>query len=191
MNAECRWPPEDARVLNLSDPADGRHLVVDAELVDELVDRYRFNPPGAQQRCRETLVAEVALAHSITVADIARARGRIPERGIDLPVTAPMSGLFLLSAWYVLRRIEGRFGDEDIPRFVSLAVACVVLSGLFVFLGELWTSVLQMIRVGSQHVGGRVNELPWLKHQKQIFLLGTGLFWFVAGFRGLAHRLRD
>lgn len=187
MNAECAWPPEGARALNLAEPADSRHLVVDTELVEELVDRYRFNPAGEQQRCEERLIAEVAQIHSVTVTDVARARERISDRGLDLPVTVPISVLFLLSVFRVLRRIEQRFAEERLPTLVSLAVASVALSGMFVFVGEFWTSLLQMIRVGSQHVGGRVNKLPWLQHQTEIFAVGIALFWTVVSLRWLGN----
>ena len=190
MNAECRWPAEVARTLDLSHRDDERHLVLDAELVDELVDRHRFHPADAQRRCLESLIREVAQVHSVTPADVARARERVPDRGLDLPVIVPMSVLFLLSVGYVLRRIERRFGEEPLPRFLSLAIACVGLSGAFVFVGELWTSVLQMIRVGSQHVGGRVHKLPWLQHQTAIFVVGIGLFWVVVWFREVRRRRR-
>ncbi|AMY11866.1 hypothetical protein LuPra_05133 [Luteitalea pratensis] len=64
-------------------------------------------------------------------------------------------------------------------RALSLSVGSMALSGSFVLLGELWTSVLQMIRVGSHHVGGRVDKLPWLQYQPRIFDLGLVLFWVI------------
>jgi hypothetical protein len=39
MNADCAWPPEPHGRLDLASGADRRHLVVDAELIEELVDR--------------------------------------------------------------------------------------------------------------------------------------------------------
>ena len=48
-----------------------------------------------------------------------------------------------------------------------------------VMVGEFWTSILQMIRVGSQHVGGRVAQLPWHQHEREIFLIAICVFWVV------------
>jgi hypothetical protein len=188
MNSECLWPSEPRRPLNLQDAADGRHLVLDAELIEELVDRYRFHPVDEQRRCEDRLVAVVAEMHSVDASDVSRARARIPERGLDLLVTVPVSATFVFCVLFVLRRVEWRFTDERVPIAICLIAASVVLPGLFVWLGELWTSVLQMIRVGSQHVGGRVQTLPWVQHQQQIFMAGVGLFWVIVALRWTRRR---
>lgn len=190
MNAACTWPPEGATALDLADAGHARHLVLDAELIEELVDRYRFNPVDAQQRCERRLITEVARLHSVTAGDVTAARQRIPNRGLDLPVNVPMAALFFFSMLRILKLVERRFAGEPIAMFVSLAVASVALSGVFVSVGELWTSLLQMIRLGSHHVGGRVNKLPWLQHQTEIFTLGVVLFWIVVTLRWLRGRGR-
>jgi len=189
MNSDCIWPSERPRRLNLQDSADRRHLVVDAELIEELVDRYRFHPVDEQRRCDDRLVTVVAEMHSVDVSDVAHARARIPERGLDLPVTLPMAAIFVFCVVFILCRVERRFSDEPLPLAICLVAASVVLSGLFLWVGELWTSVLQMIRVGSQHVGGRVQRLPWVQHQQQVFTLGVGLFWMIVALRWTRRRL--
>ncbi|AMY08184.1 hypothetical protein LuPra_01376 [Luteitalea pratensis] len=192
MNSDCAWPPETVDVLDLSNAADARHLVVDAELIDELVDRYRFHPTVEQRRqCETRLVATVAHVHGLGVGDVAQARLRVFDRGLNLPVILPMVAMFIGSARRVTRWIQERFGEDPLMRVVSLSVASIGLSGSFVLVGELWTSVLQMIRVGSQHVGGRVDRLPWLQHQPLIFVLGLGLFWVVYSVTLAAARGRQ
>jgi hypothetical protein len=180
MNADCTWPPEVSRKLDLANAADRRHLVLDAELVEELVDRYRFHVPNEQPACEKRLIETVARMHSVDVSDVARARDRIPERGLDLRVNVPVAVLFVVAVLSVTRRIERRFRDETLATIITLAVASVAVSALFVLVGEFWTSILQMIRVGSQHVGGRVARLPWKQHEQQIFSIGIALFWTVA-----------
>jgi hypothetical protein len=189
MNSDCIWPTEQRRPLNLQDSADSRHLVLDAELIEELVDRYRFHPVDEQRRCDDRLVAVVAEMHSVDVEDVADARARIPERGLDLPVTLPLAVSFVFCVLLILRGVERRFRDEPLPVAICLIAASLVLPGLFLGAGELWTSVLQMIRVGSQHVGGRVQKLLWLQHQQQIFILGVGLFWLIVALRWTRQRL--
>ncbi len=190
MNADCVWPPEASRAVDLAAAADQRHLVVDAELIEELVDRYRFHPPDEQRRCEAHLIATVAHHHSVGVADLERARRRISERGLDLPVTVPVAALFVFSVWRVIRRIQRRFGDEPVPAAISLILASIVVSGLFVMAGEFWTSILQMIRVGSLHVGGRVDKLPWVQHEPQILVIGIALFWIIVALARAGWRLR-
>jgi hypothetical protein len=190
MNRDCSWPPEASRPLDLMNGADHRHLILDAEVVEELVDRYRFHQPDEQLACEKQLVEIVARTHSVSVADVARAQDRIPERGFNLPVNLPVGVLFILAVLSVVGRIERRFADEPLPTVVTLIVASVALSGLFVFTGEFWTSILQMIRVGSQHVGGRIARLPWKRYEPQIFLVGIVTFWIVFWLRQTFARKR-
>lgn len=183
MNRDCNWPSETSRALDLANSADRRHLILDAELVDELVDRYRFHQPTDQPACEKRLIEVVARTHSVSVSDVARAHDDIPDRGLDLRVNVPVGILFILAALGVIGRIERRFGAEALPTFVTLVIASLVLSLLFVLVGEFWTSVLEMIRVGSQHVGGRVARLPWKRHEPQIFVIGVVAFWIVFWLR--------
>jgi hypothetical protein len=179
MNSNCEWPPEQSRKLDLANAADRRHLVTDAELVDELVDRYRFHVPNQQPQCETRLIETVARRHAVAIGDIAEARKRVFDRGLDLPVNVPVAALFIWSVIVVTRRIERRFSDEILPTIITLTIASIALSVLFVLIGEFWTSVLQMIRVGSQHVGGRVARLPWKRHEAEILALGIAVFWTV------------
>jgi hypothetical protein len=186
MNPNCEWPPETPRRLVLSSPADARHLVIDAELVAELVDRYRFSGES-QEACEARLIDVVARTHGVSAADFLQARERIPDKGLDLAVNVPMAALFLIAAWLVVRAVQRRFAGDKVPIVITLVLASVVLSWLFVMLGEFWTSILQMIRVGSQHVGGRIQRLPWLQHQRQIFAIGVTVFWAVVLVRSLSR----
>ena len=183
MNRDCSWPPEASRPLDLSHDADRRHLILDAEIVEELVDRYRFHQPNDQPACEKRLIEIVERTHSVSVSDVAHAQDRTSDRGLNLPVILPVGALFILAVLGVVSRIERRFAGEALPTIVTLVVASVVVSVLFVLVGEFWTSVLQMIRVGSQHVGGRVARLPWKRHEPQIFVIGVVAFWVVFSLR--------
>jgi hypothetical protein len=183
MNADCAWPPEAPRRLDLINDADRRHLVVDTELIEELVDRYRFHVPNDRPACEQRLIDVVASTHSVGISDVARARDRIPEKGLDLRVNVPVAVCFVFTVLGVARRIERRFSDEPLLRIITLVIASVALAGLFVLVGEFWTSILQMIRVGNQHVGGRVAKLPWKRHEPQMFLVGIVVFWIVVALR--------
>ncbi len=153
--------------------------MTDVELVDELVDRYRFHIPNEQPQCEVRLLEAVVRTHSVANADVAHARERVSDRGLNLPVYVPVAALFICSVVVVTRRVERRFSGETLPTIITLAIASVALSVLFVLIGEFWTSVLQMIRVGSQHVGGRVARLPWKQHEPEILVIGIFVFWTV------------
>jgi hypothetical protein len=188
MNRGCHWPSETSRPLDLTKHADRRHLIVDAELVDELVDRYRFHQPNDQPACAQRLNEVVARTHSVSVSDVARAHDEIPDRGLNLRVNVPVAILFIVAAVGVIGRIERRFATDALPAIVTLVMASLVLSGLFVLVGEFWTSILEMIRVGSQHVGGRVARLPWKRHEPRIFVTGVVAFWLVFFLRRISAR---
>jgi hypothetical protein len=188
MNSDCRWPPEPASTLNLARPDDDRHLVIDAELVAELTDRYRFHPAEEQQACGARLTQTVARTHDVSVAEVERARARIAARGLDLAVNVPVTLLFVYVVVFAIRAIQRRFLGEPLPAAIALVVGSVLLGGLFVMVGEFWTSILQMIRVSSLHVGGRVRELPWFQHERQILLIAVGSFWVIALWRAARNR---
>ncbi len=179
MNQDCRWPPESSMPLDLSSTSQSRHLVIDAELIEELVDRYRFHPGADQQECRARLTDAVARLHGSSVTEVLKARERVSERGLNLLVNVPVALLFLFAVLQVRKAIDRRFEDEPVPAAITLTLASVVLSGLLVVVGEFWTSILEMIRVGGQHVGGRVAQLPWPKHEREIFLIALCVFWGV------------
>jgi hypothetical protein len=190
MNSDCMWPPEAPRRLNLNNQADRRHLVLDAELVEELVDRYRFHVPNDQPACEQRLIDIVADTHSVTVADFSSARDSVSDRGLNLLVNVPVGVLFVVTVVGITRRIEQRLMDVAWLMNVTLVIASVAVAGLFVMVGEFWTNILQMIRVGSQHVGGRAAKLPWRRHEPQIFFIGIALFWIVVSLRHTLSRNR-
>jgi hypothetical protein len=188
MNRDCNWPSEASRPLDLTNGMDRRHLILDAEVAEELVDRYRFHQPNDQPACEKRLAEAVARTHSVNVNDVVRARDHISERGLNLYVNLPMGLLFIPAVLAVIGRIERRFGDEAGPAMIALAIASLLVSASFVLVGEFWTSILQMIRVGSQHVGGRVARLPWKRHEPQIFLVFIVTFWVVFSLRRTLRR---
>ena len=81
------------------------------------------------------------------------------------------------------------FGEEPWPLAISLIVASIAVSGMIVGVGELWTSIVRMICVGSQHVGGRVNKLMWLQLERLIFMIGVVVFWTIVLLRQNARRI--
>lgn len=184
MNTNCGWPPEAATSLDVRERGAARHLVQDVELAVELADRYSTRQRGSPQLCEAKLLAAIALTHSVTIEDVVAARSRVADRGLNLPVNLTMAGLFVLAAVWVVGWVRRRFPEERIPAVVTLILASVVLTGIFVVLGDLWSSVLLMIRVGSHHVGGRAAQLPWRQHTAELFAAGVVLFWVVTLARG-------
>lgn len=185
-NADCEWPSEPPAALDLQDRRDGRHLVADAEIAEELAIRYNDRWHKGVEPCEAKLFEAIARAHSVTTADVARARERIADKGVDFPVNAPMMVFFLLAAFTATGWVRRRFPGEFWPATIALLFASVVLSAASVLLGELWSSTVLMIRMGNHHVGGRALRLPWQNNRQEIFAVGLMLFWLVVLVR---HRL--
>jgi hypothetical protein len=192
MNADCEWPPEASRPLGLERRADQRHLIEDAELAEELAVRYNDRWHKGIEPCETKLFNVVAHTHGVTAAEVVDARSRIAHKGLYPAINLPMAVLFVLTALYIIRRVQRRFSDSEIlPAAMAVLLASVVVSGLFVLLGELWEATVLMIRVWNHHVGGRALRLPWQQHRGEIFVLGVLLFWIVALIRyriDSAHR---
>ena len=138
MNRDCNWPSEASRPLDLTNGVDRRHLILDAEVAEELVDRYRFHQPNDQPACEKRLAETVARTHSVHVNDVARARESDSRaEGLkNLEVNIPIGLLFIPAVLAVIGRIERRFSDEAWPAMVALVVASLVVSALFVLVGE-------------------------------------------------------
>jgi len=181
MNADCQWPAEASRQLDLQRRADRRHLIEDAELAEELAVRYDDRWHKGIPPCEIKLFNAIAATHGVTAADVVQARERIADKGLYLPVNLPMAALYLLTACAVTQWVRRRFADDErAAAIVAVLFASIVFSGLFVVLGELWEATVLMIRVWNHHVGGRALRLPWQQHRVEIFVLGVVLFWIVA-----------
>ena len=85
MNANCTCSPASASALDLAKRADQRHLVLDAELLEGLVDRYRFHPPDEQRQCEQKLIAVVdACTRSMSVTSFGPANA-FPNEDLTCP----------------------------------------------------------------------------------------------------------
>lgn len=183
MNADCMWPPEAVTALNLDSRADIDHLVTDAELIEELVDRYRLHPPDEQHACQARLIDAVARLHAVEPAAVRGALKRTAQRGLDPLVTVPVMAVFITGVIRLVQVVERRFSQDRGPRWLAFFVASCLSGIALAWTSEFCAAVVQMIRVGSHHVGGRVDRLFWARYQLQIAVAGLVLFWVVVAMR--------
>lgn len=202
MNLECRWPPEEAFGIDLQNPTHVRHLLSDIEVADELTIRYRDEKGGRRPRprlgiqfrtsgsprpsnewaeeCRRLLIQAIVDHHGIRPEDIAAARPRLAERGLDLPVTSPVLLLYGLLAPWGLRRVRSRFADDEpIARGVALIVVSIVVGAVIVVAGGFWSGVVEIVRVGNEHVANRAALIAWPARAPAVFVVSVFAFWIL------------
>ena len=202
MNLECRWPPEEVFRIDLQNPKHVRHLLSDIEVADELTIRYRDEKGGRSprprlgiqfrtrgsprpsnewaQRCQSQLIQAIVDHHGIRPEEIAAIRPRLAERGLDLPVTIPMLFLYGLLAPIGLRRIRSRFADDErIARCIALLGMSIAVGAGTVVAGGLWSGIVEIIRVGNEHLSNRAALIAWPGRAPFVFVVSVAAFWIL------------
>jgi hypothetical protein len=68
---------------------------------------------------------------------------------------------------------------------VSLAAGLAI-----VMIGIIWAGIVEMLRVGNQHLSFRGTRLPWHQQYLQAFLAAVVAFWSVLFMSYAAGRMR-
>ena len=199
MNFECLWPVERRYSIDLRNRTHTAHLLEDIEIAEELAIRHRDRLMGRRPvsiggilvrtgfgreesnaeiaACPPQLFATIADVHGLTTDDVLSVRKTLNDKGPDLPVNLPMGGLYALLATCVIRRIRMRFdADERAAARVAVLIAAIMVSALIAVPGHLWAGIVEMIRVGNEHLSYRGSRLSWPEHRVQAFFLGVTLF---------------
>ena len=209
VNSRCEWSQETLGALLLSDSQHGQHLARDVELATELAVRYpdslhkeRFGYEGhggyveggrARDRCMASLLSEIAAGHDVPLAVINKVRARG-----DRPVEWDAMVILLFGVIYagvsalIAKSISRRFpADEGWPALVSPAIASLGIGALGLLLFQWWAMILEMIRVGNDHLSGyRASWNPWTEHLIALYTTGVIIFLVIASVRYGFDRLR-
>ena len=203
MNLDCRWPHEEAFRAQLANPAHVRHLLNDIEVANELTIRYRDEKRGRQPRpvlgiqfrtrgsagpsgewgeqCQRRLMQAIVDHHGVQPADIAALRPRLAERGLDLFVSIPVLLLFCVLAPWALCRIRSRFADDErLARGVALIIVPVAIGVAIAVAGGFWSALVEIIRVGNEHLANRAALIAWPARAPAVFVLSVIVFWLLA-----------
>jgi hypothetical protein len=215
MNLECHWPTEPKRPLDLRNAEHLAHLAADIEVADELVVRYRdemigrrprpwlriqvrtrmSSPPPADsppaehaKACRARMTEAIVATHSVTSSQLADVTQRLADRGADLPVTLPVFLLYGFVVHVVGRSMRSRIVDET--RAVQLAAVFLVsiaIAAAVVIVGGVWSGVIEIVRVGNEHLSFRASRIGWPRRAPVWFLATMIGFWAFAAV-GLLRR---
>jgi hypothetical protein len=193
LNADCHWPREAVSPLDLSNAYQQRHLAGDAQLAEELGirhgDAYRGRESVEERGrratgCTRELVAIITHIHGVCVDDVERARLHRELRVDLVAVALPMTCAFCFGAYALGAPLRRRFGaHERGALLIATTFASLVASAAGVMIGELWSWIVEMIRVDDSHLSYRALRLPWTHHRFEIFAIGLALFWLMTWLR--------
>jgi len=189
-NTACEWPNERVAPLDLSNASQWRHLVADAQFAEELGIRHGDAFEGREtvdergrrvEACTDRLLAWIVVLHSVSHDDLQRARAAREWRVDVVTVFSPILLIFWVVATAVTARLRRRFSASDRrATLVAIFVSSLVITTAAVFAGELWSWLVEIVRVGNSHLSYRSSRLPWVQHRVVIFATGVVLFWAIA-----------
>ena len=187
LNSSCQWTDTAARALHVTDAADRKHLHEDASIAEELGVRLADSLRGLRsieerhavwQACTDSLFALIARTHAVSMTDVQQAPIR---RNLLLDVVLVLLPMIVLYWWAVGRlaeRVLRRFlPDERTAALVSTFLLSLTVSALWLAVGQQWSWVVEMVRLGNDHISFRAARLPWGHHVVPLCATGVFLFW--------------
>jgi hypothetical protein len=140
---------------------------------------------GRDTQCLIPLIQQITEQHSVSATDVADARERLGDRGLNLAINIPAAAFFGLISLLTLRRIGRRFSvaEEPIPVVVSVAICALLVGGLTAGFGRLWEGAFEVMRLGNDHLSYRGLRLQWTQHWLEFAAVAAGAFLVAA----LAH----
>jgi hypothetical protein len=201
-NSNCEWPRETPAALDMSDSAQRQHLSDDAHEAEDLAIRYadahngihsgHFKGEGAysqaRDQCMAALLGTIATTHGVTEAQVREGLTQRREY-LDVLVILSFAVLYGFVAGALARRIWQRFPPDDgwIAGAIATLLMSTVVSAAGLFLGEIWSGIIENIRVGNGHLSYRLDRIPWTHHRFALFIGGLLLFWLIAAFQYRRH----
>jgi len=213
LNFDCMWVPDPPTRLDVLNKADTQHFLDDLRVAEELAMRYGDRMAGtrlietfgivsrhggtkerdlgrrSRQACVNTLLRTISITHGIAMADVEGLRPRLDDRGVDLAVTGPAVLILALAVWRFTRWIRNRFESDEwaawavATLFASLLIPVVVLA----FSGA-WAIVVEIIRLGNEHVGNRARIEGLRPHVIALLGIGVAAVWFSSGMVPMRKR---
>ena len=187
---DCRWLPDHARAaLDLRDRGDRRHVSDDAQVAEDIAIRHADMTGGAgsarrdvplyrtrRETCKRSLFATIAEQHGVPLEDVAAA---VVYRRVwlDAVVVVGFAVLYGALARHVAGRIfQSAIGDSRMFAATMTIAVALVFAAAGLFAGQVWTGLIESIRLGNGHVSYRADRVPWRQYPVPIFLAGVVVF---------------
>jgi hypothetical protein len=205
LNFDCEWVADPAFQVDLKTGSGSRHLLDDIRTAEELAIRYADRTAGwrlvetfgivsrhgglkdrtagqlAHRKCLAMLFDQIAAAHGLRVSDIDGVRPRLMERGIDLPVTIPVALLFVFAVRRFTRWLRNRFeADEWLAWFVASVIGSIILTAVTLAIGAAWAGVVEIVRLGNEHVSYRARTGSLRANFLVMFAIGIAASWIAS-----------
>jgi len=213
LNFECTWVPDAALRIDMRNESHVQHLLEDIRVAEELGMRYGDRMAGyrlietfgivtrhggvrdrdlgrrSRRDCVATLFRTIASTHGVAVSEIERLRPRLADRGFDLPLTLPVALLLMFAVGRFMRWIWNRFdADEWAACVVATLFASIIIPVVVVSIGGAWTVVLEIVRLGNEHVGDRARLEGLRLHVIVLLAIGTAAVWIGSGIVAIRRR---
>jgi hypothetical protein len=139
--------------------------------------------------CSAKLFGEIQEIHRVTASDLKVAQAQLANKGADLPVNVPMAALFMIVAMRCIRWLRERFGpDERIARVIAALLISLMVSASIALIGQIWGAIVEMVRLGDEHLSYRTPRLSWRQHFTGVFVVCTIAFWTLVGIDSWLRR---
>ncbi len=194
ISADCEWSEEGSNSLNLKNAADQAHLRYDSLIAEDMAIRWadKYAGPGFGQSpeyrrrrdaCMEALFHGVASHHGVDVALVRQYR-LSRDVVLDAVVIVSFGILYAVVAYYLTGLIRRRFPPDEWVAFLIATIAMSLVATIVgVLVGDLWSLLMENLRMGSGHLSYRVDRIPWRQHWSELFVCGVLIFWLVGAVR--------
>ena len=133
------------------------------------------------------LFREIGRNHGTSGEEVRRSLGR-RRVSFDLSVMLSFAVLYGWGASLVARWLCRVYGPREglITVAVMTVLAALLLGVAAVMVGEAWSLLWEMYRLGNGHMSYRAERIPWVQHRVELFVAAIAVFLLIAGF----HRRR-
>lgn len=181
VNSDCTWIEDNSRPLSLSDDA-----VTAEDVAIRWADKYYGHLPEYEARrdeCMETLFAGVANQHGVDVAVVRQYRLK-RDVVADAVVFVSFGVLYALVAYVFAGLVRQRFSSAESGFWVLTLILAIGISLVGVMIGNLWSIVVEGVRLNSGHLSYRMSRIPFREHWVLLFVCGIAIFVLATLARG-------
>lgn len=214
LNFDCAWVPDQPFTADIRDDSQLAHLLDDIRVAEELAIRHGDHTAGwrlvdtfgivsrhgglrnrdagrlAREQCKAKLFSTIRSVHGVTQADIDAALPRLESRGTDLPITIPVVIAFALALRGFLRWMRRRFDSEELVGWVvATLLGSVAITAAILAVGAAWAVVVEIVRVGNEHLGNRGRTDSLRDNFLLLFAAGVAASWVASAIQ--LHRSRS
>jgi hypothetical protein len=138
----------------------------------------------SRDRCMAKLFEVVAQDQGVTQEQVRESINGDRHASLDAVVILSFAALYGLAANWMAEGVWRHFPPRDgwIVGVASVLVISPLISLTGVLVGEIWSTLAEVFRVGADHLSYRVDRIPWIHHRLAIFVTGVLSFWSISAF---------